>query len=77
CAELGAKLVVTLGGGYGRLAWRASANYLRFLLTGYWNAKPEYSGETRRHYERIARELVPAELQSEPGALQFTEEDIM
>ena len=32
---LGVPLVVTMGGGYGQLAWKATANLMRYLLTDY------------------------------------------
>lgn len=75
--SLGAGVVIVLGGGYGNLAWRSTANLLRYVLTDYFNPKTDYPDQTRRHYDRIARELVPAELQAEPGALEFTEADII
>ncbi len=74
---LGAGVVIVLGGGYGNLAWRASANLLRYVLTDYFNAKTDYPDEKRRHFDRIARELVPSDLQYEPCALEFSEEDII
>ncbi|MEM6734277.1 MAG: histone deacetylase, partial [Myxococcota bacterium] len=46
--SLGAKLVITLAGGYGDLAWRASMNMVRYVLTGYFRASAEAIDVRRR-----------------------------
>jgi acetoin utilization deacetylase AcuC-like enzyme len=73
---LGAPMVVTLSGGYSDRAWRASAAYLRWLLTGVARDDDEARGDLLAHYGRIRRTLDPAILQKEDD-LGLTFEDVL
>ncbi len=53
----GARLVVTLAGGYRKDAWNATANLLRFLLTGDAEGRPVWESDLRTHFGRVARSL--------------------
>ncbi len=75
--DLGAAMVVTLGGGYSRMGWQASASFLSWLLTGLAMRPSAGKGELLRHYEKVARSLDPAALQQGGDELGLTMEDIM
>lgn len=55
--ELGAKLVITLGGGYSAGAWRSSAALVRWLLCGEVYVPPPGEGDLRERFTEIARTL--------------------
>lgn len=75
--EIRAKVVVTLGGGYGEAAWTSTADLVRFVLTGYANTSPDREPVLERHYREIARSLDPTDLQRERDPFVLTEADIM
>ena len=58
----GARLVITLAGGYRKDAWNSSASLLRFLLTGEAEVRPILDGDLRAEFGRIAQSLEPREL---------------
>lgn len=74
---LGASVVVTMGGGYGRRAWMATYHLLRALLTG--SARIEDVGEPdlQARFSRIARSLDPLDLQRQTDDLSLTEADLV
>mgnify|MGYP006272201547 CR=1 FL=1 len=59
----GSNCVIALGGGYSAGSWRCSTNLVRWLLTGRQELTPSENVDLRAHFERIARELTPTELQ--------------
>ena len=69
--------VVTLGGGYSDDAWRASTDFIRWLLTDEARVSVEPTQSTYEQYAQIAKELDPYELQRSSGAWQLTEADLM
>jgi acetoin utilization deacetylase AcuC-like enzyme len=77
--DLGSAVVVTLGGGYSTRAWRATADFVCWLLTGAVSeeARADLDPEVRQSFERIAQTLGARELQGEPAALELTEQDIL
>jgi acetoin utilization deacetylase AcuC-like enzyme len=52
---LGASLVVTLGGGYGPDAWRATARFLRYMLTADTRIEKKPAPSARSHFARITQ----------------------
>ncbi len=58
----GARLVITLAGGYRKDAWNATASLLRFLLTGVAEVRPIQDADLRAQFDRIAQSLEPREL---------------
>lgn len=77
CEDAGAALVVTLGGGYGTDAWRCTANFVRWLLTGAaYPGRPIPPGVDRR-YDRVAARLDPMALQHAGEDLGLREEDVL
>ncbi len=73
----GARLVITLAGGYRKDAWNATANLLRFLLTGDAVARPVEEGNLRAQFGRIAQSLEPARLRrQEADRFELTEADL-
>jgi acetoin utilization deacetylase AcuC-like enzyme len=61
--EIGAGLVVTLGGGYSRAAWLAHYNFARYLITGRLRVSTDPVRELRRSFDEVASRLDPLELQ--------------
>jgi acetoin utilization deacetylase AcuC-like enzyme len=53
--RLGAAMVVVMGGGYGPDAWRGSARFLRWLLTGSRAPVPSEAPDVRASFEAVAR----------------------
>lgn len=75
--DCNASMVVTLGGGYSKEAWRPSYDFLRWLLTDdavVTTVEPE---NLMVATARIARALSPHDLQRESGDFQITEADLM
>ena len=60
--EVGAGVVVTLGGGYSENAWRCTASFLRWLLSGIAAPPDGRPLDLRAHYERIAVGIDPRRL---------------
>lgn len=80
----GIPLVVVLGGGYGKGAWRYIARYCAWLTTG--GEVPEVPSTeevTLSRYRRLAKVLSPRELTGSPGDAggagdwNLTEEDVL
>ncbi|MGB5349574.1 MAG: histone deacetylase [Polyangiales bacterium] len=69
--------VVTLGGGYSGDAWRASTDFIRWLLIDEARVSEEPSQSIYEQYAQIAKELDPYELQRGSGTWQLTEADLM
>ncbi len=66
--DVGAGLVVTMGGGYSPNAWLTHYNYVRFLLTGAVDIQTE-TAERAEVFDRASRELDDLELQQNPSDL--------
>jgi acetoin utilization deacetylase AcuC-like enzyme len=71
---LGAGLVVTLGGGYSADAWRATARFLRYMLTEEARIEKKLLSAGRSHFARVAQlpeddpfELTAADLDESLG----------
>ena len=78
CRKAGVPLVVTLGGGYSRLAWYATFFFVRWLLGGPPRVDRKLAPSREAQFDRIARELVDHELsKSDDDELMFTAEDIL
>jgi acetoin utilization deacetylase AcuC-like enzyme len=76
--EHGAGLVVTMAGGYGKLAWQCTANYLRWLLTDNARAARYPDAPLKRKFKQISRELGASELQRvDADELAFKDEDVL
>jgi acetoin utilization deacetylase AcuC-like enzyme len=75
----GARLVVVLGGGYGDAAWRYSARFFTWLLTGSAIEPPDNEELTLLRFRQIKATLDPAHLTSTTsgGDWEFTEEDLV
>jgi acetoin utilization deacetylase AcuC-like enzyme len=69
-------VVVTLGGGYSDNAWRASSDFIRWLLTDDALVTEDHGKSLFEQYTQIAQELDPYELQRPSGELVITEEDL-
>ena len=69
--ELGAGLVVTMGGGYGKEAWIQYANLTRFALTGSTKIVKSLDDGLRQSFDRVSGQLDPFELQADPEELDF------
>lgn len=75
---LGAGLVVTLGGGYSDAAWRCTASFLRWLLSGETTSPDDGPLDLRMHYARIAREIDPRRLHGVPdGDFEIDFSDVL
>jgi len=73
-------LAVVLAGGYGREAWRYTARYAAWLLTGRDLPDPPSTEDvTLARYRNLARILSPGELTSDgdEGEWSLTEEDVL
>jgi acetoin utilization deacetylase AcuC-like enzyme len=72
-------VAVTLGGGYSDDAWRATADFVRWLLTDEVHVTEKPVRDTGRRYAEIARQLDPADLTRSDDDLDFglTEADLM
>jgi len=77
--RLGSRLVVVLGGGYGDAAWRYSARFLAWLLSGSDIEPPDNEELTLLRFRQIKRSLNPALLTQASGAAgwELTEEDLV
>jgi acetoin utilization deacetylase AcuC-like enzyme len=75
--KLACPVVVTLGGGYSDDAWRASSDFIRWLLTGEAEVTQETPKSLFEQYAQIAQELDPQELQRSSGEWVLTEADLM
>ena len=69
--------VVTLGGGYSDDAWRASANFIRWLLTDEDRITEDDEKSLFERYAEIAAELDPSELQRSSSEWELSEADIL
>ncbi|MEL6183827.1 MAG: hypothetical protein AAFU79_04315, partial [Myxococcota bacterium] len=77
--NLGARVVVTFGGGYGPHATPGHFQLTRALLTGLWRFDERRPPTLRARFTAIAASLDQGELQGEPMDLEdlrFTEEDL-
>ena len=68
--------VVTLGGGYSGDAWKASSDFIRWLLIDEAEVSPDPRKSLFEQYTQIAQELDPYELQRSSGEFTITEEDL-
>jgi acetoin utilization deacetylase AcuC-like enzyme len=75
--KLACPAVVTLGGGYSDDAWRATSDFIRWLLTGEAKVSQETQTSLFEQYAQIAQELDPQELQRSSGEWALTEADLM
>ncbi len=77
--RLGSRLVVVLGGGYGDGAWRYSARFLGWLVSGSDIAPPDNEELTLLRFREIKRGLDPALLTqgNGGGGWELTEEDLV
>jgi len=73
----GCPVVVTLGGGYSDDAWRASTDFIRWLLIDEASVSNEPETSVYEQYAQIARELDPYDLQRPSGEWELTEADLM
>ena len=69
--------VVTLGGGYSDDAWRASTDFIRWLLIDEAEVTEEPRQSVYEQYAQIAQELDPYDLQRPSGEWELTEADLM
>jgi acetoin utilization deacetylase AcuC-like enzyme len=69
--------VVTLGGGYSDGAWRATADFIRWLLTDDAEVTEVVEKSLFEQYAEIAEELDPSELQRTSSGWELSEADIM
>lgn len=76
--NLGARVVVTFGGGYGPHATPAHFQLARAALTGLWRFDERHPPTLRARFSAVAASLDQRELQGEPGLDDFriTEEDL-
>ncbi len=74
--QLGASLVVTLGGGYSPRAWQCSFYMARLLLSGVQKIEDERQTTVRGQFTQIARAIDTADLTTEEDGFEITEEDI-
>ena len=79
--SFGAKLVVTLGGGYSDHAWQCSANFLRLLLTDQDKARRAVEPELREKFNVIARKirvkgLFREKVSTDQTEIDFSEDDL-
>jgi acetoin utilization deacetylase AcuC-like enzyme len=74
-----ARLVVVLGGGYGDAAWRYSARFLSWLVSGSEIEPPDNEELTLLRFRQIKRSLDPALLTEIAGGSgwELTEEDLV
>ena len=77
--RLQSRLVVVLGGGYGDAAWRYSARFLGWLLSGSDIEPPDNEELTLMRFRQIKRSLDPALLTqgSADSGWELTEEDLV
>jgi acetoin utilization deacetylase AcuC-like enzyme len=77
--RLGSRLVVVLGGGYGDTAWRYSARFLGWLVSGSDIEPPDNDELTLLRFRQIKRDLNPALLTQGSGGSgwELTEEDLV
>lgn len=80
-AAVGAPVVITFGGGYGRLAWRSHFQLARAALSGVWIFDEAEPPTLRARYARVFASLDPSALQGRGKVddldFGFTEEDIL
>jgi acetoin utilization deacetylase AcuC-like enzyme len=72
----GCPAVVTLGGGYSDDAWRASRDFIRWLLMDEASVTEEPQKSLFEQYTQIAQELDPFDLQRSSDEFMITEEDL-
>lgn len=75
--KLACPAVVTLGGGYSDDAWRASSDFIGWLLTDEVKVSQETPKSLFEQYAQIAQQLDPQELQRSSGEWILTEADLM
>ncbi|MDF1561680.1 MAG: histone deacetylase [Deltaproteobacteria bacterium] len=68
CRRLGRKLVITLGGGYQRLAVEGWARLLRWILTDRPVGREASTEDPRQRFKRVFRSLEPGRLQTEASS---------
>ncbi len=69
--------VVTLGGGYSDDAWRASTDFIRWLLIDETKIVQEPTSSIYEQYSQIAQELDPYDLQRPSGEWELSEADLL
>ncbi|MEJ2580446.1 MAG: histone deacetylase [Acidobacteriota bacterium] len=72
-------LVVLLAGGYGNAAWRYSARFFSWLISGRVAKTPDNAEMVLRRFRRIRSSLAATDLTAEPNAYEcrLTEEDLV
>jgi acetoin utilization deacetylase AcuC-like enzyme len=70
-------VVVTLGGGYSDDAWRASTDFIRWLLIDEAEVTEQARQSLFEQYTQIAQELDPYDLQRSSGEWGLSEADLM
>ena len=68
--------VITLAGGYSDDAWRASTDFIRWLLTDDARISEQPNKSLGERYAEIARQLDPYELQRSSHEIVLTESDL-
>ncbi|MCM2324566.1 MAG: histone deacetylase [Oligoflexia bacterium] len=66
--DVGAPLVVALGGGYSPLAWQCTANFISWLRTGSTRARENWEPDLRSKFSEIAETLTAEALRDSPKA---------
>ena len=78
CRERKIPMVVTLAGGYSRLAWHSTTFFVRWLLGGPARADRRLVPSREDRFDRIARELAPQDLSKiDDDSLTLTPEDVL
>jgi acetoin utilization deacetylase AcuC-like enzyme len=72
-------VVVVLAGGYGSGAWRYSARFFSWLISGKVSKTPDNAEMILRRFRRIRSSLNPSDLTAEPSEYgwRLTEEDLV
>jgi acetoin utilization deacetylase AcuC-like enzyme len=70
-------VVVTLGGGYSDDAWRASRDFIRWLLLDETKIAQEPTSSIYEQYSQIAEELDPYDLQRPSSEWEISEADLL
>jgi acetoin utilization deacetylase AcuC-like enzyme len=72
-------LVILLAGGYGNAAWRYSARFFSWLISGKVSKTPDNAEMVLRRFRRIRNSLAPTDLTAEPSGYgwRLTEDDLV
>lgn len=74
--QLGASLVVTLGGGYSPMAWQCSFHLARYMLTDARRIESTRQASVRTRFTQIARNIDTADLTADDEGFELTEADV-